>query len=132
MIDGGKIIFTKDSLEALVDFEDLQVLFVSNNIETYLSEPDTYNFNDDLKEKFLRTDIDTLVKRRLVDLIDLNTLISLPNRAELIGNILNSTDKVISNIDGTIAECLIINSRCIATQISLFNKCHSLMTKEEV
>lgn len=132
LIDEGKITFTKESLEALADKMDLQVLFVSNNIETYLSDPDIYTLNDDFKEELLRTDIDIVAKRRVVELMDLGVLISFPERAELIGHILNSTDNNISNIDGIIAECLIMNSRPLTTQISLFNKYHSLMTDDEV
>jgi len=65
-------------------------------------------------------------------MMDLDALEGLPNRSALIGPIINNTDANISNLNGTIAQSLIIHSKPIATQISLFNKCHSFMTDDEV
>ena len=132
LIDEGKITFSKESLDALADNWDLQVLFVAANINTYLADPDTFALDDDLREELLRSEIDNEAKLEIIELMDLDALDGLPNRAALIGPIINKADTNISNLDGTIAQSLIIHSRPIATQISLFNKCHSFMTDDEV
>tara|TARA_R110002012_G_scaffold9815_4_gene45596 strand:- start:30543 stop:34154 length:3612 start_codon:yes stop_codon:yes gene_type:complete len=130
LIDEGKIIFTADSLGMLADNGDLQVRYVAANIAVYLAEPDLFGLDDGFREELLRSEIDIAAKLGIIELMDLGVLVDLPERAALIGPIIEKAN--ISNIDGNIAQCLIANSRPIATQISLFNKYNSLMTDEEV
>lgn len=132
LIDEGKITFTKDSLDALGEYEDLQVLFVATNVDTYLADPDSFALDDDFREELLRSEIDNVAKLRIIESMNLEALVSLPNRSALIGPIIDNTKANISNLDGTIAQSLIIHSKPIATQISLLNKYHSLMTDDEV
>jgi hypothetical protein len=132
LIEEGKITFSEESLDMLEDNRDLQLLFVSVNIETYLAESENFEPDDDFLEDLLRTEVDDIAKLGIVELMDLEALVDLPERAALIGPILVNTDVNISRLDGSIAQPLIIHSEPIATQISLFNKYHSLMTDEEV
>ncbi|ABA89665.1 hypothetical protein Pcar_2426 [Syntrophotalea carbinolica DSM 2380] len=132
LIDEGKITFTKESLDALADNRDLQVRFVAANIDTYLEDPDNFALDDDFREELLRAEIDNVAKLGIVELMDLEALVDLPKRSALIGPILGNTDANISNLNGSIAQSLITYSTPIATQISLFNKYHSLMTDDEV
>lgn len=132
LIDEGKLNFTKESLEALSDNRDLQVLFVAANIDTYLADPDSFALEDDFREEILRSEIDNVAKLRIVELMDLEALVDLPERSALIGPVIDSSDAVTSNLNGSIVQSLIMHSTPIATQISLFNKYHSLMTDDEV
>ncbi|WP_221795288.1 hypothetical protein [Aquisediminimonas sediminicola] len=132
LIAEGKITFTKDSLDALADETDLQALFVAANIETYLADPGKFALDDDFREQLLRAEIGNEDKRALIELMDLNALNGLPERAALIGPILDRIDTNISRLDANIAHSLITHSRPIATQISLFNKCHSVLTDDDV
>lgn len=132
LIDEGKITFTKESLDALADDRDLQVLFVAANIDTYLASPDNFALDDGFREELLRSEINNVAKLGIVELMDLEALVGLPERSALIGPILSNTNANISNINGNIAQSLITNSPPIATQILLFNKYHSLMTNDEV
>jgi hypothetical protein len=132
LIDEGKITFSKESLDALADHSDLQVLFVAANIDTYLADPDNFALDNDFLEELLRSLIDIVDKLRIVELMDLESLESLPQRSALIGPIIDKTDGKISNLNGSIIQSLIRYSSPIATQISLFNKYNSLMTNEEV
>ena len=132
LISEGKITFTKENFDALTDNEDLQILFVTNNIEIYLNDHSSFALDDNFHEKLLRSDIDSFAKLGIIELMNLEALTSLPERSALIGPIISSTDGNISKIDGGGAQSLIIYSRPIATQISLFNKYHSLMSDEEV
>lgn len=132
LIDEGKIVFSNESLDALADNKDLQVLFVAANINTYLEEPDEFDLDDDFRENLLRAEIDNKAKLGIIDLMDLELLVNHPERSALIGKIINSTDANLSNINSGVAQSLVINSMPIATKISLFNKYHSLMTDGEV
>lgn len=132
LIDEGKIAFTKESLDALEDKRELQILFVAANIDIYLADPDNFELDDGFLEELLRPEVDHAAKLRIVELMDLGELVSLPERAALIGPIINNADTNISNLDGSIVQSLVLHSKPIETQISLFNKCHSYMTDDEV
>lgn len=132
LIDEGKITFTKEALDALDGYRDLQVLFVVVNIDKYLAGPDSFELDDGFLEELLRSEIDHVAKLQVVELMDLGELVGLPERAALIGPIINNADTNIPNLDGSIAQSLVIHSKPIETQISLFNKCHMYMTDDEV
>ncbi|MDX7762877.1 ATP-binding protein [Aeromonas caviae] len=132
LIDEGKIVFSNESLDALADYKDLQVLFVAENIDIYLEEPDEFDLDDDFRESLLCAEIDNKAKLGIIGLMDLELLVNHPERSALIGKIINSTGANLSNINSGIAQSLVINSMPIATKISLFNKYHSLMTDGEV
>lgn len=127
-----KVTFSKENLDALVDATDLQVLFVATNINTYLAGPDDFALDDNFREGLLRTEIDDGDKLAIVQLMDLSSLVGLPERSALIGPIINHPDANISKIDPIIAQSLISHAAPIAMRISLFNKLHSLMSDEEV
>ncbi|WP_341581384.1 ATP-binding protein [Marinobacter metalliresistant] len=132
LVDEGKITFTKESLDAFAENNDLQVLFVAANIETYLAAPDSFALDDNFRDKLLRSSIGNEAKLKIIDLMELEALVDLPERAALIGSILSKTDASTSNLNGNVARSLIAHSAPIETQISLFNKYHSLMTTDEV
>jgi len=132
LIDEGKITFTKESLDALADNRDLQVRFVAANIDTYLADPEDFALDDNFREVLLQSEVDNVAKIRIIELMDLGMLADLPERSALIGPIINNTDANISNLDGSIAQTLVINSKPIEMQISLLNKFDSLMTVDEV
>lgn len=132
LIDEGKITFTRESLDALIDNRDLQILFVAANIDTYLANPDSYALDDDFREGLLRSKIENAVKLRIVKLMDLNAIVNLPSRAALIGPIIQNTDVEIFDLNVDIVRSLIEHSRPIETQISLLNKCHPDLNDDEV
>lgn len=132
LIDEKKVSLTQENLEWLSDTKSLQVRFVAINVDEYLANPENLVIDDDLREELLRSEIGNAAKIKVIELMDLEALKELPERSALIGSILCYTDANISNLNGSIAKSLIIHSTPIATQISLFNKYHSLMTDDEV
>lgn len=132
LIDEKKVSLTQENLEWLSDTKSLQVRFVAINVDEYLANPENLVIDDDLREELLRSEIGNAAKIKVIELMDLEALKELPERSALIGSILCDTDANISNLNGSIAKSLIIHSTPIATQISLFNKYHSLMTDDEV
>lgn len=131
LINEHKITFSKENLDSLDIETDLPVLFVAENIDAYLASPDTFAVDDDFRERLLRGETDDGDKRAIIELMDMSKLTELPNRAALIGPILDRTDGELSHLDANTARSLILNSKPIETQISLFNKLHSTMTLEE-
>lgn len=131
LIEEHKTIFSKKNLDLLDVESDLPVLFVAENIESYLASPDTFALDDDFRESLLRGDINDRNKRAIIELMDMSALTEFPDRAALIGPILDRTDVRVANLDATTARSLILNSEPVETQISLFNKVYSTMTVDE-
>ncbi|MGF2687270.1 ATP-binding protein [Marinobacter sp. DUT-3] len=132
LIDERKVSLTQENFEWLADMGPLQTRFVATNVDEYLANPEKLVIDDDLREELLRSEIDNAAKLRIIGLMDLEALVDLPERSALIGSILDNTDANISNLNRGVAQSLITYSTPIATQISLFNKYHSLMTDDEV
>jgi hypothetical protein len=131
LIEEHKITFSNENLDTLDAETDLPVHFVAENIEAYLARPDTFALDEDFLEALLRSDIGDERKRAVIDLIELNTLPELPERAALIGPILDRTNVEVSNLDAAKARSLILNTTPVEIQISLFNKLQSTMTVDE-
>ncbi|TRV25891.1 MAG: ATP-binding protein [Microcystis flos-aquae Mf_WU_F_19750830_S460] len=131
LIDERKITFSKESLERLDVNTDLPVVFVAENIKAYLADPGMFGLDDVFRERLLQAAITDDDKRAIVELMDLTTLTELPKRAAVIGPILDRTNVRISGLDAAKARSLILHSRPVETQISLFNKTYSTMTDNE-
>lgn len=125
IIEERKIEFTDDNLGELAEYRDLQLLFLSTNIDTYLAEQDNFSLDDDFRIDLLQTDISHINKLKIVESMDLHSVIDTPERIALVGAIIANSDVNLPNIDGDIASALIRNSSPVATQILLFNKYHT-------
>jgi len=131
LIEEHKITFSKENFDTLDAETDLPILFVAENIEAYLASHDTFALDDDFREELLRSTISDENKRAVINLIELSTLPELPERAALIGPILDRTNVRIPNLDAAKAQSLILNSRPIEIQISLLNKLQSVLSVDE-
>jgi hypothetical protein len=132
LITRRKITLTKESLEDLGDEAELQVLFVATNIESYLEEPDNLALDDDFLESLLETEISDEHKASVIDLMDLDAVVNLPDRAALLGPILDRTNSGLSNVNADVAKSLIAQSAPVATRISILNKVNSVLTDDDV
>lgn len=134
LIDERAIEFSKESLNALADNEVLQVLFVAANIDTYLVAADSFALDDNFLEDLILSDTSHANKLRLIELMDTETLASLPERAELIGSIIkNSKDKEFElNVEVDVIRSIVEHSKPLETQILLLNKFHSRLSDDEV
>ncbi|MEP1520176.1 ATP-binding protein [Ascidiaceihabitans sp.] len=132
LIEEQKLEFSTKVLEALSDYRDLQVQFVAINVEAYIAASGDFALDDDFREQLLRSGVDLAAKREIVKLMDLPALVGLPERAALIGPIIDSSDASLFDLNADVVQTLIDGSKSITTQISLLNKCHALLTIEEV
>jgi hypothetical protein len=131
LIEEKKITFSVKSVEELPDGE-LRVRHVATNITEFLAKPDEFQLDDEFLEALLRCPIPVKDKRAIVALLDLPIAAGIPERAALVGQVLDTTDVNVANLDGSVARSLIANAKPIATQISLFNKLQPVLTDEDV
>lgn len=132
LIDEEKITFSQENLDKLADYRDLQIHFVATNIKTYLDNPQEYEIDDIFREALLRTDIDEQTKLRIVELMDLEQLVNLPERAALIGPLIDASKVNSFNLSEGVVRSLVLHSSPITKQISLLNKYQSSLTNEQV
>ncbi|MFQ3245801.1 MAG: hypothetical protein ACI9SP_002449 [Arenicella sp.] len=132
LINQGKITFSEKSLDALADNRDMQILFVAANINAYLSDSDGYALDEDFLEDILRSSIDNASKLRIVKLMHLEALIDLPDRAALIGPIIQIGGVKNLELNAYIVRSLVEHSRPINVQISLLNQFHADLEDDDV
>ncbi|WP_197477850.1 MULTISPECIES: hypothetical protein [unclassified Marinomonas] len=132
LIDEGKITFSKESLNALIDNNDLQQQFVVANISAYLEDPDSFELDDDFLEDLLRSEIDHTTKLRIIELMDLESIVFLPKRSALIGPIIQNTNIESFDLDANIVKSLIEHAEFADTKVKLLNKCHTDLNDDEI
>jgi hypothetical protein len=132
LIDQRKITFTKESLDDLADEGALRVLFVTKNIESYLGEPDIFALDDDFLESLLQTEMTDEQKASVIGLMDLGSVVNLPERAALLGPIMDRTNSDLSKLDVDVAKSLIAHSAPVSTRISILNKVHDALADDDV
>jgi len=132
LIEEQGVRFTDENLAELDGETDLQTLFLAQNIAAYLGDPSSFSIDDDLHESLLGTDISDDQKRRIIDLLDLSDLPSLPERAGIIGPILLRTNGALSLLTPAIVKAIVENAKPVSAQVRLLNLLHEPLNKNEV
>jgi len=132
LIDQQKITFTKESFDDLAGEADLPALFVAKNIESFLDKPDIFALDDDFLENVLQTGITDGQKASMIGLMDLGSVVNLPERAALLGPIMDRINSDMSKLNADVAKSLIAHSAPVSTRISILNKVNAALTDEEV
>ncbi len=132
LINQRKIAFSKEGFDDLANDVDLQVLFVTANIESYISEPDILALDDGFLESILKMEIADEQKAAVIGLMDLVAVVELPERAALFGPIMDRTNSGLSNLNADVAKSLIAHSALVSTRISILNKVHDILTDNDV
>lgn len=132
LIEERKITFSSENLDSLDDETSLPVLFVERNISDYLAKPDTFALDDEFRESLLKANLSDDEKRAIIDLMDISALTNLPERAALVGRILDRTNVSVSSLDEAVARALVLNVKQLETQVSLLNKLQTQMAVDDV
>lgn len=132
LIDEQKIVFAKDTFEALARDRDLQVSFLASNIETYLAGKTDISIDDDFREEVVKANIDDAQRHALIGSMDLASLPDAPGRAGVIAPILERVDQPLPELSADQARLLIENAGPIQSKISLLNKAANLLPDEMV
>ena len=132
LIEEEKVSFSEENFEFLGDAADLQVMFLSKNIDAYLAEETPFEIDDDFREKLLASSIRDNHKLEVIRSMDLGLLANLPARAAAVGRILYRTRAELSFLDKDSARAVIVNSSPVAVQISLLNRVQGYMEEQDI
>jgi hypothetical protein len=132
LIDEGKVTFSDQNFAHLDGRDDLQVSFIVENIASYFRSDVKDKVDDDFREKLLISNISDSDKFKVVEELDLLVVPQIPSRAAIIGSVIYSTGATLSNLTADVAQAIIIHSKPIAVQISLFNRWQRMMSDDAV
>lgn len=132
LINQRKITFSKEAFEELASERELQIHFVNANVASYLEQPGVLALDDEFLEDLLKTEITDNQKASVIGLMNLGVVVGLPERAALLGPILDRSDSDLSKLDPDVAKSLIAHSAPVSTQISLLNKVKDALTDDDV
>ncbi|MDF2620276.1 MAG: DNA-binding protein [Xanthobacteraceae bacterium] len=132
LIDQKIINFSAANLSHLSNDTELGLSFLINNIEEFFEIESKCELNDDFRQKLLEADIGDDNRLRILQKMDFCLLAGMPTRAAIIGRILARTGVKIDDLGVDAARAVIMSSRPLATQISLFNMLHGMFDDQQV
>ena len=132
LVEEEAIVFSETTFSFLGDNEELQLLFISKNVDDYLASEDKFSIDDDFREKLLVSRIGDGQKLEIVKKMDLTLLASLPRRALIVGRVLYQSNADVSYLSPEAAQAVVMNAAPVDVQIALFNKCQGRMSDEQV
>lgn len=132
LIEEERISFSPQSFESLNDYPELQVLFSAKNIDAYLGNSSNYEVDDGFRIGLLRSNIPDDKKRIVVKDMDPAAISADTSRASVVGPILDRTSFDPTELGFDFVRSLVVNSRPVAVQTSLLNKCQEVLSDEQV
>lgn len=132
VVDLNRITFSAQALSHIDDNLTLSAAFVTNNIDEFFELESELEVSDDLREQLLQADIADTNRLRILRLMDLSLLAGMPPRAALVGRITTRTGVAIDELDAGAARAVILSSRPLEAQISLFNMLQERLDDEDV
>jgi hypothetical protein len=131
LVDQNTISFSASNLSRLSDDPSLGVAFVVRNIAEFFEVEGECDLDDDFRQNLLEADIKDENRLKIVRKMDFILLARMPSRAAIVGRILARTGVKIDNLGVDAARAVIVNSRPLATQISLFNMLHGMFDDQQ-
>ena len=132
LVEQNKINFSASNLLHLSGDPPLGVIFVMKNIAEFFEVENECDLDDDFRQKLLEADISDENRLKILHTMDLSLLADMPSRAAIVGRILARTGVKIEDLGVDAARAVIVNSRPLATQISLFNMFHGMFDDQQV
>lgn len=132
LVEQNKITFSANSLGYLSGDPRLGITFVIKNITEFFEIEDECDVNDEFRQKLLEADISDENRLKIISKMDLSLLAATPSRAANVGRILARTGVKMEDIGADAARAVIVHSRPLATQISLFNLLHEKFDNQQV
>ena len=132
LVEEERIVLSEPAFSQLAAYPDYQVLFIVKNIDGYFEIKDQFALDDDFREKLLDSGITDDQKLKIVGDMDLALITSLPSRASIIGELFHRTNADIGHLTAETAQAVIINTKPITVQVSLFNKCHRVLSDDQI
>lgn len=132
LVNQNIVNFSADNLAHLSDDPPLGVTFVMKNIAEFLEVESECDLDDDFRQKLLEADISDENRLKILRTMDLSVLAAVPARAAIVGGILARTGVKVDDLGVDAARAVIVNSRPLTTQISLFNALHGMFDDQQV
>ncbi|MBB3348365.1 hypothetical protein [Sphingomonas sp. BK069] len=132
MVDLDRIIFSAEALAQIVGDVALSAAFVTNNIDEFLVMESGSKVGDDLREQLLQADIGDEKRLQVLRQMDMSLLSSNAPRAALVGHLLARTGIAIEELDADAAIAVVLSSRPLEVQISLFNLLQERLDDDDV
>jgi hypothetical protein len=132
LIEQGKVNFSASNFSHLDDHPSLAVAFVVKNIAKFFEVEAECALDDDFRQNLLEADISDENRLKIIRKMDFSLLVDMSSRAAIVGGILARTGVKIDNLGVDAARAVIMNSRPIATQISLLNMLHEMFDDQQV
>lgn len=132
LVEQRSVKFSPSNLSHLGNHPGLGVPFVVRNITDFFAVEGECSLDDDFRQMLLEADISDENRLKIVRKMDLSLLVEKPSRAAIVGSILCRTGVKIADLGVGPARSIIVNSRPISTQISLFNVYHELFDDQQV
>ena len=132
LVEEQRISFSKVSFDHLEENLDLQVLFISNNIDAYFKQKGEFSLDDDFREKLLNLDISDEDKLKIVEDMELSLIVDLPNRASVIGELIHRTESNIIHFPPEVVQAIIMNLKPVQAQVSILNLGQKMFSNEQI
>ncbi|WP_311044132.1 ATP-binding protein [Rhizobium sp. NZLR3b] len=132
LVEEEAVTFSEKAFSFLAGKEELQVLFVAKNIDSFLPDEDKFSVTDDFREKLLDSAIGDERKLKVIDKMDLAALSGSAHRASLVGRIIHRTDANVGSVPAEAAYAMVVKLEPVEIQIAMFNRCQKLLSDEQV
>jgi hypothetical protein len=132
LVEEDRISFTATSFESLSKQPEIQVLFATKNIDTFLGGSNDYKVDDDFRMELLRSSISDDEKRIVIRDMDPDSISTDALSAAVVGPILDRTSLEPVQLGFDMVRSLIVNSRPIEVQVSLLNKSQETLSEDQV
>jgi hypothetical protein len=132
LVELDRITFSGAALAQLEDDVPLAAAFVTGNLDEFFRLEDELEVSEDLKARLLGSDIPDESRLKIIRSMDLSVLHDMHSRAALVGGILARTGVVVENLDAEGMQAVILRSRPLGTQISLFNMLQDRLADAEI
>ena len=107
LVEEESVTFSEKAFSFLAGKDELQLLFVAKNIDSFLTNEEKFSVTDDFREKLLDSAIGDERRLKVIDKLDLTALGGSAHRALLVGRIIHRTDADVRGFVATIPKLLI-------------------------
>ncbi|MDP2049603.1 MAG: hypothetical protein Q8K33_12040 [Cypionkella sp.] len=132
LVDQNIVNFSASNLSHLGTPHPFGVAFVAKNIAEFFEIEGGCALDDDFRQNLLEADISDENRVTIIRKMDSSLLANMSSRAAIVGGIIARTGAKIDNLGIDAARAIIVSSRPLATQISLFNMLHGIFDDQKV
>ena len=132
LVEEGVIGFNDDTFGAASKEDELLIALLVQHIGAFLGNKSDYLVEDRILAALLEEEISEAQKLEIAGDINASTVATDPQIAAVVGPVLDRSDVAFKDFDFEYINSVITNSSPTRVQISLLNKCQSLMSEGQV